>query len=342
MQLPIETPRELNIETFESVLNQIMRNISNERGIIIDLSNVEKVKLGGLLNLLALGGALKERKLRKKEEKIEADFVQLILPNEKKVKNYLHQMQLVAVSSIIDNCFINDEELAKEDAKKKKWWNKEKALWKEGKVDEGRFPFYPIHYIPKIDSFYPYAKIPGIFESQMRKFINDIQDVFCPTLKSILKFPEKAISGFKKQNGDLVAAFWQPNKELYENIYRHSSSWGAIAIQTYPDRVVMSYVDIGLGLRETLGQRYDVKTDGEAIIKALEEGSSRSENSPGNGLPIVKRYVEEWNGKLVIRSGETRFITSKNQNSFKKVSFFPGTQIHISIPAHKNWRNEKY
>ncbi len=152
-------------------------------------------------------------------------------------------------------------------------------------------------------------------------------------LRRHLYYNQKAINGF------IVAL-----SEVCQNIIEHSGSKGYVGIQKYffqnlgKNVVKIAVSDTGVGFRGSLSQRFYIKDDLDAIEKALLEGASRyADEGRGHGLAAVRRFVTEWDGKLSIRSGTARLSIlpswSKGKEREKGLTFFPGSQISIMLPA---------
>ncbi len=151
-------------------------------------------------------------------------------------------------------------------------------------------------------------------------------------LANHLNYGEKAINGF------IVAL-----SEVCQNIIEHSEKKGFVGIQKYrfqninKNVVKIAVMDIGIGFRSSLSERFVLRSDLHSIEKALIEGASRyADKGRGHGLAAVKRFVEQWNGKLSIRSGTAKLsILPKWARGRKKelnLSAFPGAQINIMLP----------
>src|SRR3989337_774485 len=101
--------------------------------------------------------------------------------------------------------------------------------------------------------------------------------------------------------------------------------------------VKIAVMDLGIGFRKSLSERFSIKDDYQAIEKALLHGASRyTDEGRGHGLAAVKRFVSQWNGKLSIRSGTARLsiIPSWAWGKEKEINLahFPGSQIGIMLP----------
>ncbi len=151
-------------------------------------------------------------------------------------------------------------------------------------------------------------------------------------LERHLHYDERAIHGF------IVAL-----SEVCQNIVEHSENTGLVGIQKYhfqkmdKNVVKIAVMDAGRGFRNSLSERFLLENDLEAIEKALLHGASRhSDRGRGHGLAAVKRFVNQWNGKLSIRSGSARISIIPEWMWGKKKEFdllhFPGAQINILLP----------
>jgi len=101
--------------------------------------------------------------------------------------------------------------------------------------------------------------------------------------------------------------------------------------------VKVAVMDIGVGFRKSLSQRFSLKDDFQAIEKALLHGASRyADEGRGHGLAAVKRFVSQWNGKISIRSGTAKLsiIPDWSWGKEKEINLapFPGSQINIMLP----------
>jgi len=147
-----------------------------------------------------------------------------------------------------------------------------------------------------------------------------------------LHYNEKTIHGF------IVAL-----SEVCQNIIEHSGNKGFVGIQKYhfqglgKNIVKIAVMDIGVGFRMSLSDRFLLRSDLHAIEMALLHGASRySEEGRGHGLAAVKRFVTRWNGKLSIRSDTARLSLrpkwAKGRERERNLTYFPGAQINIMLP----------
>jgi len=151
-------------------------------------------------------------------------------------------------------------------------------------------------------------------------------------LERHLYYDERAINGF------IVAL-----SEVCQNIIEHSEKKGFVGIQKYywqnieKNIVKIAVMDIGIGFRKSLSERFAFENDFEAIEKGLIHGASRYEDKGrGHGLSAVRRFVNEWNGKLSIRSGTAKLSMipkwGRGKRKEMNLAYFPGSQINIILP----------
>ena len=162
--------------------------------------------------------------------------------------------------------------------------------------------------------------------------VGKVKDRAQAILAKHLHYDERAINGF------IVAL-----SEVCQNIIEHSETKGFVGIQKYhfqnmnKNVVKIAVMDIGIGFRMSLSERFSLKNDLEAIEKALLHGASRyAEKGRGHGLAAVRRFVNQWNGKLSIRSGTAKFsiIPAWAWGKERELNLihFPGAQINILLP----------
>jgi hypothetical protein len=121
-----------------------------------------------------------------------------------------------------------------------------------------------------------------------------------------------------------------------------------VAIQKYfygrrlgKNLVKIAVMDLGVGFRTSLAPKYAAQStpwsDLLALRLAMLEGASRYDDpGRGQGLSAVRRFVERWHGKLMIRSGSARVGVSpaweRSATRQTKLTPFPGTQVSIVLP----------
>lgn len=152
-------------------------------------------------------------------------------------------------------------------------------------------------------------------------------------LAAHLNYDEKAINGF------IVAL-----SEVCQNIIEHSENKGFVGIQKYrfqnirKDVVKIAVMDIGVGFRNSLSDRFLLRNDLDALEKAVLQGASRFvDEGRGHGLAAVRRFVKHWSGKLTVRSGTAKLSIipewSRGKEKEFNLPYFPGAQINIMLPA---------
>jgi anti-anti-sigma regulatory factor len=150
-------------------------------------------------------------------------------------------------------------------------------------------------------------------------------------------------------NLQAIDAFVVALSEICQNIPEHSQDIGYVGIQKYhygktwgKNVVKIAVMDLGIGIRTSLTPKYAASMgerwcDLSALHMALFEGVSRHDDpGRGQGLPGVGRFVQRWNGKLMIRSGISRLglVPSWDMGPAYQSSLhpFPGTQVSIVLP----------
>lgn len=162
--------------------------------------------------------------------------------------------------------------------------------------------------------------------------VGKVKDRAKSVLTKHLYYSDRTINGF------IVAL-----SEVCQNIIEHSENKGFVGIQKYhfnsinKNVVKIAVMDIGIGFRKSLSDRFPIKDDMQAIEKALLNGASRhADKGRGHGLAAVRRFVTQWNGKLSIRSGTARFSImpawARGKEKEANLAGFPGSQINILLP----------
>jgi anti-sigma regulatory factor (Ser/Thr protein kinase) len=143
--------------------------------------------------------------------------------------------------------------------------------------------------------------------------------------------------------------------EACQNIVEHAGTSGWVAVQAYTFRrrlgrrvVVIAVSDSGVGFRRSLesthakrfGERWG---DGAALEAALIQGVSRFRDpGRGQGLAFIKRFLDQWEGKISIRSGTARLsiVPTWDEDAplTERLAYFPGSQVQIIIPAQQTER----
>jgi len=162
--------------------------------------------------------------------------------------------------------------------------------------------------------------------------VGKVKDRAHSILTRHLNYDENAINGF------IVAL-----SEVCQNIIEHSEYKGFVGIQKYhfqnlnKNVVKIAVMDIGIGFRKSLSERFSLKNDLEAIEKGLLHGASRyADKGRGHGLSAVRRFAKQWNGKLSVRSGTAKLSIipewARGKAKELNLAYFPGAQINIMLP----------
>ncbi len=168
--------------------------------------------------------------------------------------------------------------------------------------------------------------------NDIHSIVGTVRDRAQAILSNHLHYDERAINNF------IVAL-----SEVCQNIIEHSENRGFVGIQKYrftsmnKNVVRIAVMDVGIGFRKSLSVRFKLRGDLDAIEKALLHGASRYEDEGrGHGLASVRRFVDQWHGKLSIRSGTARLSIippwSRGREQEANLTFFPGAQINILLP----------
>lgn len=216
-----------------------------------------------------------------------------------------------------------------------------------------------LRYLERMD-FFRYAgqyfrlepPVPAISEKYRRSSYSDVLLEITPIEKSddihfiVGKVKSRAhaiLAKHLRYDGKAIHGFIVALSEVCQNILEHSEKTGFVGIKKYhfpkinKNVVKIAVMDIGIGFRKSLEARLRIENDLEAIEKALLYGASRyADRGRGHGLAAVRRFVNQWNGKISIRSGTAEFsiIPEWAWGKEKEVNlvYFPGAQINIMLP----------
>jgi histidine kinase-, DNA gyrase B-, and HSP90-like ATPase len=157
----------------------------------------------------------------------------------------------------------------------------------------------------------------------------------------------KKVLLFDKDNPTLYMLDYSLN-EIIENIDRHSEtlSDSTIVSQYYRsrNRLEVTILDNGIGipnaLRKTL--KYKNWTDEQCLSNSIKK-EIRTENTEnegqGNGLYILKRFINLAEGELKIYSGNSVYeydATRNKEKTYKINGFWKGTIINFVINTNKD------
>jgi anti-anti-sigma regulatory factor len=290
-------PTSLDESTFERLMRQLKDLAEMATGdIAIDLEEVRFVDPYGMVGLLALARFLRQRGLSPI----------LMLPRSGDVMNYLDRMDFSR----------HAEQLCSLDLA---------TLWAEGEYSRSTHSDVLLEITPITRS------------EDIHYIVDRVRERAQTILSQNLHYAQTAIDGF-------VVAL----SEVCQNIPEHSEDVGYVAIQKYfygrrlgKNVVKIAVMDLGVGFQASLAPRYALRTaawtDVAALRLAIFEGATRYDDpGRGQGLSAVRRFVERWHGKLLIRSGTARVGLSPDwdRTATRQVGLvpFPGTQVSIVLP----------
>ena len=297
MERRLLPPTSLDESTFERLIRQLDSPEGLATGqIIIDLEQVRFVDPYGMLGLLALARFLRQQGC----EPV------LMLPRAEEVMKYLDRMDFSR----------HAQRLCAMDLT---------TLWPDGEYSRS----------PHSDVL---LEITPIARSEdIHYIVERVRERAETILAQNLHYEQAAIDGF-------VVAL----SEVCQNIPEHSEDVGYVAIQKYfygrrlgKNLVKIAVMDLGIGFRASLAPKYAGQSaewsDLTALRLAIFEGVSRYDDpGRGQGLSAVRRFVERWHGKLMIRSGSARLGHSpawdRSASRQTRLTLFPGTQVSIVLP----------
>jgi anti-anti-sigma regulatory factor len=291
------SPVSLDESTFERLLRQLDSPVGNvSRQLIIDLEQVRFVDPYGMVGLLVLARFLRQRSC----EPV------LMLPRSDEVMRYLDRMDFSRYAERL--CAIDLT-----------------TLWPDGEYSRSAHSDVLLEITPIARS------------EDIHYIVDRVRERAQTILSQNLHYEQAAIDGF-------VVAL----SEVCQNIPEHSEDVGYVAIQKYfygrrlgRNLVKIAVMDLGVGFRASLGPKYATQStewsDHTALRLAIFEGASRYDDpGRGQGLSAVRRFVERWHGKLMIRSGSARVSLSPAWDRLptrqSQLTLFPGTQVSIVLP----------
>jgi anti-sigma regulatory factor (Ser/Thr protein kinase) len=290
-------------DTFEHVLN-----LFNEIDVI-NLQDVTFIDPYGMVGILEIGELLKSEGIQKT----------IKIPESEDVLKYLERMDFFKFAGKYFNLF-NPSSLK----------SPQPPFTKGGQG--GIIKGLSEKYLRRHESDVLLEITPIEKSDDIHFIVGKVKERAHAILATHLHYDERAINGF------IVAL-----SEVCQNILEHSKTTGFVGIQKYhfqkmeKNVVKIAVMDIGVGFRKSLSERFSFKKDIEAIEKALLRGASRyADEGRGHGLAAVRRFVNQWNGKLSIRSGTAKLsiIPEWGRGKEKEINltYFPGSQINILLP----------
>jgi anti-anti-sigma regulatory factor/anti-sigma regulatory factor (Ser/Thr protein kinase) len=297
MNCRLVPPTSLDESTFERLMRQMTGVPATGGGrVTIDLEHLRFIDPYGMVGLLALARHLRARSL----EPV------LLLPRSDEVMKYLDRMDFSRHAQ--DLCAID---LA--------------TLWPEGEYSRSSHSDVLLEITPITRS------------EDIHYIVSRVRERAQTILSANLHYEQGAIDGF-------VVAL----SEVCQNIPEHSQDTGYVAIQKYfygrrlgKNLVKIAVMDLGIGFRASLAPKYaghyKAWSDVMALRLAIFQGASRYDDpGRGQGLNAVRRFVERWRGKLMIRSGSVRVgvVPPWDRSADRQTGLppFPGTQVSIVLP----------
>jgi len=290
-------PVSLDESTFERLVRQLDSPARLAAGqMIIDLEQLRFVDPYGMVGLLVLARFLRQRSC----EPV------LMLPRSDEVMKYLDRMDFSRHAERL--CAIDLT-----------------TLWPDGEYSRSAHSDVLLEITPIARS------------EDIHYIVDRVRERAQTILSQNLHYEQAAIDGF-------VVAL----SEVCQNIPEHSEDVGYVAIQKYfygrrlgKNLVKIAVMDLGVGFRASLAPKYAAQSaewsDLTALRLAIFEGASRYDDpGRGQGLSAVRRFVERWHGKLMIRSGSARVGLSpawdRSTTRQSRLTLFPGTQVSIVLP----------
>lgn len=310
--ISLRMPRELTAHSLErrTLPEESTLLALRPDSILLDLADTAFADISGLVCLLSWVSAVK----RLRKERGESDLpVSIHIPSPR-VRTYFHRMHFFRNANI-HSLFVGSDDLAREE---------EAALPAPHDIRPPVLPTYmALQPIPS------HASYLAVYESACRHFVNDLIENFGRLVFQHVDLGEEG-----------TLKFWQPNKEIHENIYYHSGSWGVIGIELRDPFISIACGDGGIGIKASLCAArlyHDHATDSGAIRLAVRKGVSRLKEGHGLGLYFVTQYIKRSGGELLIKSGYGRMELSNGvERYFTSPVSRTGTQIVLRLrKAHQ-------
>ncbi len=141
---------------------------------------------------------------------------------------------------------------------------------------------------------------------------------------------------------DFLPALEWAAYEIIDNVFNHavSPTPAVVYAQHYPHehRLRVAIADQGRGLRASLGERFPLRSHGDAVDKALERGVTRDPSvGQGNGMAGTLAISEANGGTMRVATGDVQF--EKKSGAHHRFSMcgieVPGTTVELSLDTRK-------
>jgi|GEM_PF-5644055 len=294
---------------FEEHLREWTGIINRRDTPVVDLQRFESFTLSSLMLLLVFGAAAAERRLA-----VDRFSMPLLIdPHgpgvQRLLRTHFFNIAVATLTPSFVNAQIYVDIVAKTTTPPESW----------------QYPLMPFRVVV------PGNQSQETFELECNGFVRTLDRTFARALKRL------GFDDIQRQR------FWEPNKELVENIHYHSGSWGLGALELTDDGVFICYADIGIGMKAALAQhplarrsrRFD---DAAAIELAFKPGvTSLLGHSRGMGLHITKDFtVNAAGGQVQCRSGKAAVTFSARRTTVvRDLEYLPGVQMALYLPRRK-------
>lgn len=139
----------------------------------------------------------------------------------------------------------------------------------------------------------------------------------------------------------VVTALYEAIVELGANTVEHAGSdrGGLVCGQTYrrgtPDEyVVFAAGDTGVGLRSSLSSQFSGIDDRQAIELALQRDvSGTGVPGRGQGLAEIRDVARRLGGRMIVRSGTARALSTGGRTRIHDVAPLRGTVVGVTLPC---------
>lgn len=295
----ISVPSSLDEHTFEQLLDQLGDDFSQR--VLIDARHLRFADPFGMIGLLALGQYIKSK----------GEQAVLQLPEEGDVVGYMARMDFFEQAEDLFEIHGGSRRKRSDDE------NKSSQVLLE---------------ITAVNS---HEDVHGVVDRVSQRAID--------ILTKELGYPRPQ-----------AARFSTILSEVTQNIIEHAETGGFVATQTYTFKrrlggrraVVIAVMDLGIGFKQSLTSAHATRfadrwSDATALESAFMHGMSRFHDpGRGQGLQQIRRTVNLWGGRFSIRSGTARIADvpdwDEGSPMDQNLTYFPGAQICIIIPAKEN------
>lgn len=306
----------ISSNVFEDLAESFLVRLSPTHGVL-DLSVCTYASLGAVIKLIPL---LYTAHWKLVEES--AAFRIGFLPPRNEVLRFLYKLGFFSLVAI-DEVFIGANEWARAEIE----WNGRRSRGK--RVAARNYPYMPLKRIVEGGASMSSERLHW----EISSFTDAISEAFETILREHLGFADEQVYHFATINA-----------EIYQNIYRHSGTWGYASIQCDSRGLVIGYGDIGVGFRESLEPYQSEIThrlqrgwnDHTALLAGFTPGITSKPHSLGfgYGLSEVRKFVVGNGGVVEARSGTGRVIfRDKKPVTLARVANIRGAQIIIYLPV---------